>query len=59
MGIYNEDFDANVVKYLDFLASKTCFYVVMEDLQGDELFDAIWECAPLSEGFIRSGMPTS
>ena len=48
-----EEAHANVVKYFDFLASASCIFVVMEELQGDELFNALHECAPLSEGFMR------
>jgi serine/threonine protein kinase len=43
----------NVVKYLDFLASESCIYVVMEELQGEELLDVLCRPAPISKGSMR------
>ena len=43
----------NVVKYLDFLASESCIYVIMEELQGDDLLDVLCSPAKTSKGSIR------
>ena len=51
--VSQENADETVVRYLDILASASSFYVVMEQLHGDELFDAIVEDARMSEGFMR------
>ena len=41
-----EHANEHVVQYLDFLASPMYIYVVMEPLEGDDLFDALVEVAP-------------
>lgn len=46
----------NVVQYLDFLLGPSTIYVVMEPLNGEELFDYIIKHAPVTEAFCMRTM---
>ena len=48
-----ENANEHVVEYLDFLASPTCIYVIMEPLLGDDLFEALLAIKVPSEAFMR------
>lgn len=46
----------NVIKYLDFVMGPTSVHVVMEVLQGVELFDHLSASAPVTEDFCKNVM---